>query len=271
MAPIHPESGAGRGRHAIVFECRDPSGRIYAMKLFKQDSRDRIRRELEIFQYLENGPNIIKFIDAVQGEEGSDIGIVLEYVDNTDFRTLYPRFNDMDIRYYTRELLRALDFAHSQGVMHRDVRPHNVLRLIGWSSADFYRPDEDLGTCVGLWKPPELLLSYERYDFSIDMWCFGAMLAAMIFRKEPFFHGVSLIDQLRKIAEVLGTDKLYRFVNEYDLELNDEELEALGQHHEQAWTDFINSDNEMLVSDEALSLIDQLLRFDPKARATYDC
>lgn len=59
----------GRGRHAIVFECRDPSGRIYAMKLFKQDSRDRIRRELEIFQYLENGPNIIKFIDAVQGEE----------------------------------------------------------------------------------------------------------------------------------------------------------------------------------------------------------
>lgn len=91
------------------------------------------------------------------------------------------------------------------------------------------------------------------------------MLAAMIFRKEPFFHGVSLIDQLRKIAEVLGTDKLYRFVNEYDLELNGEELEALGQHHEQAWTDFINSDNEMLVSDEALSLIDQLLRFDPKA------
>lgn len=118
---------------------------------------------------------------------------------------------------------------------------------------------------MGLWKPPELLLSYERYDFSIDMWCFGAMLAAMIFRKEPFFHGVSLIDQLRKIAEVLGTDKLYRFVNEYDLELNDEELETLGQHHEQAWTDFINSDNEMLVSDEALSLIDQLLRFDPKA------
>ncbi|KAG5756510.1 hypothetical protein H9Q72_008484 [Fusarium xylarioides] len=288
MAPIHPESGAGqfydmsppkrlgRGRHAIVFECRDPSGRIYAMKLFKQDSRDRIRRELEIFQYLANGPNIIKFIDAVQGEEGSDIGVVLEYVDNTDFRTLYPRFNDLDIRYYTRELLRALDFTHSQGIMHRDVRPHNVvidhenrkLRLIGWSSADFYRPDEDLDTCVGLWKPPELLLYHERYDFSIDMWCFGAMLASMIFRKEPFFHGASRLDQLRKIAEVLGTDKLYRFVNEYDLELDDEELEALGQHHEQAWTDFINLDNERLVSDEALSLIDQLLRFDPKERLT---
>ncbi|EXL99687.1 CMGC/CK2 protein kinase [Fusarium odoratissimum NRRL 54006] len=208
--------------------------------------------------------------------KGSDIGIVLEYVDNIDFRTLYPRFNDLDIRYYTRELLKALDFAHSQGVMHRDVRPHNVvidhenrkLRLIGWSSADFYQPDEDLDVCVGLWKAPELLLNYERYDFSIDMWCFGAMLAAMIFRKEPFFLGVSRIDQLKQIAEVLGTDKLYRFVNEYDLELDDEELEAVGQHHEQAWTDFINSDNERLVSDEALSLIDQLLRFDPKERLT---
>nr|RBQ96009.1 hypothetical protein FVER53263_08574 [Fusarium verticillioides] len=225
MAPIHPESGAGqfydmsppkrlgRGRHAIVFECHDPSGCIYAMKLFKRDSRARrIRRELEILQYLGNGPNIIKFVDAVQGEEGSDIGIVLEYVDNTDFRSLYPRLNDLDIRYYTCELVRALDFAHSQGVMHRDVRPHNVvidhenrkLRLIGWSSANFYRPDEDLNVCVGLWKPPELLLSYERYDFSVDMWCFGAMLASMIFRKEPFFHGSSLLDQLRHIAEVLA-------------------------------------------------------------------
>ncbi|KAF4338023.1 CMGC CK2 kinase [Fusarium beomiforme] len=202
MAPIHPDSEPeqfydmsppkrlGRGRHAIVFECRDPTGRVYAMKLFKQHSRDRISREIEILQYL------------------------------------------------------------------------------SWSSADFYRPDEDLDVCVGLFKPPELLLSYERYDFSIDMWCFGAMLAAMVFRKEPFFHGISLIDQLKTIADVLGTDKLYRFVNEYDLELDEEELEVLGQRPEQPWTDFINSANRSMVTDEAISLIDQLLRFDPKERLT---
>ncbi|KAF9774456.1 hypothetical protein IL306_007534 [Fusarium sp. DS 682] len=177
------------------------------MKLFKQHSRDRISREIEILQHLRTGPNIIQLIDAVQGEE---------------------------------------------------------LRLIGWGSADFYRPDEDLDVCVGLWKPPELLLSYERYDFSVDMWGFGSMLAAMVFRKEPFFHGIGLMDQLKNIAEVLGTDKLYRFMNEYELELEEEEIEVIGQHPEQPWTDFINSNNRMLVNNDMISLIDQLLRFDPK-------
>lgn len=38
---------------------------------------------------------------------------------------LYPTFTDLDIRYYMNELLKALDYAHSNGVMHRDVKPHN--------------------------------------------------------------------------------------------------------------------------------------------------
>ena len=48
------------------------------------------------------------------------------YVDNEDFKELYPKLTDMDIRYYMLELLKALDFCHSKGVMHRDVKPHNV-------------------------------------------------------------------------------------------------------------------------------------------------
>ena len=50
------------------------------------------------------------------------------YVDNEDFKELYPKLTDMDIRYYMLELLKALDFCHSKGVMHRDVKPHNVGR-----------------------------------------------------------------------------------------------------------------------------------------------
>jgi serine/threonine protein kinase len=50
------------------------------------------------------------------------------YVDNEDFKELYPKLTDMDIRYYMLELLKALDFCHSKGVMHRDVKPHNVRR-----------------------------------------------------------------------------------------------------------------------------------------------
>lgn len=59
----------GIGRHAIVFECRGPRERIYAMKLYKQDSRDRINREIEVLRHLRSGPNIVQLIDVVQGDE----------------------------------------------------------------------------------------------------------------------------------------------------------------------------------------------------------
>ena len=48
--------------------------------------------------------------------------IVFEHVDNIDFKQLYPTFTDFDIRYYMFELLKALDFCHSKGIMHRDVK-----------------------------------------------------------------------------------------------------------------------------------------------------
>lgn len=53
--------------------------------------------------------------------------MIFESVDNIDFRTLYPTFTDMDVRYYMYELLKALDYSHSMGIMHRDVKPHNVM------------------------------------------------------------------------------------------------------------------------------------------------
>ncbi|KAH6951476.1 kinase-like domain-containing protein [Fusarium avenaceum] len=267
-----PPKRLGRGRHAIVFECHGPRERIYAMKLYKQDSRDRINREIEVLRHLRSGPNTVQLIDIVQGDEGANIGVILEHVDNTDFRTLYPQFSDTDIRYYTRELLQALEFAHGEGIMHRDIRPHNVvidhqnrkLRLIGWSSAEFYQPGEEFELCVGIFKPPELLLCYERYDYSMDMWSFGTMLAAMIFRKEPFFHGSSCIDQLLAAARVLGTESLYRFVEDYGIQMEQEDVETLGHHPRQPWRDLITPDNQHLATNEVIDLVDRLLQFDPR-------
>ena len=44
---------------------------------------------------------------------------MFEYVNNTDFKVLYPKFTDFDVRFYINELLQALDFCHSRGIMHR--------------------------------------------------------------------------------------------------------------------------------------------------------
>ena len=64
------------------------------------------------------------------------------------------RLSDYEVRLYLYKLLQALDFAHSRGMMHRDVKPRNVvinrrtrsLRLIDWGLGDFYIPGESDGT-----------------------------------------------------------------------------------------------------------------------------
>ena len=58
------------------------------------------------------------------------------------------------------------------------------------------------------------------YDYSLDMWSLGCMLASMIFRKEPFFHGHDNYDQLVRIAKVLGTEELYEYLDKYQIELD---------------------------------------------------
>lgn len=66
-------------------------------------------------------------LDVVRDNQSKTPSLVFEAINNTDFRTLYPRFSDYDVRFYVFELLKALDFCHSKGIMHRDVKPHNVM------------------------------------------------------------------------------------------------------------------------------------------------
>jgi casein kinase II subunit alpha len=66
-----------------------------------------IKREIKILQNLYGGPNIVTLLDVVRDEDSKTPSLVFEYVDNTDFRVLYPTLSDYDIRYYIFELLKA--------------------------------------------------------------------------------------------------------------------------------------------------------------------
>ncbi|TKS71145.1 Casein kinase II subunit alpha [Collichthys lucidus] len=106
------------------------------------------------------------------------------------------------------------------------------------------------------------------YDYSLDMWSLGCMLASMIFRKEPFFHGHDNYDQLVRIAKVLGTEDLYDYIDKYNIELEPRFNDILGRHSRKRWERFVHSENQHLVSPEALDFLDKLLRYDHQARLT---
>ncbi|KAM5576762.1 hypothetical protein ABKV19_007549 [Rosa sericea] len=221
----------GRGKYSEVFEgvhCTDNEKCI--IKILKPVKKKKIKREIKILQNLCGGPNIVKLLDIVRDQQSKTPSLIFEYVNNTDFKVLYPTLSDYDIRYYIYELLKALDYCHSQGIMHRDVKPHNVmidheqrkLRLIDWGLAEFYHPEKEYNVRVAsrYFKGPELLVDLQDYDYSLDLWSLGCMFAGMIFRKEPFFYGHDNYDQLVKIAKVLGTDELNAYLHKYRIELD---------------------------------------------------
>ena len=117
-------------------------------------------------------------------------------------------------------------------------------------------------------KGPELLVDFQEYDYSLDMWSLGCMLAGMIFRKEPFFHGHDNYDQLVKIAKVLGTDELFEYLDKYDLELDPHFDGILGRNAAKPWIRFTTPENQHLVSDQAIDLVSKLLRYDHQERLT---
>lgn len=121
-------TNAGRGKYSEVFEGINVANyQKCVIKVLKPVKKKKIKREIKILQNLSGGPNIVALLDVVRDSQSKTPSLIFENVNNTDFRTLYPRFVDYDVRYYIYELLKALDFCHSKGIMHRDVKPHNVM------------------------------------------------------------------------------------------------------------------------------------------------
>ena len=269
----------GRGKYSEVFDGINLVTKDRCVvKILKPVKKKKIKREIKILQNLCGGPNIIKLLDVVRDPHSKTPCLIFEHVNNTDFKVLYPTFTDFDIRYYLYELLIALDFCHSNGIMHRDVKPHNVmidhsqrkLRLIDWGLAEFYHAGQEYNVRVAsrYFKGPELLVDLRDYDYSLDMWSLGCMLASMIFKKEPFFHGHDNYDQLVRIAKVLGTDELFAYLDLYDLELDPHFDGILGSHPRKPWKKFVTKENAHLVTDEAIDFLDKCLQYDHQLRPT---
>ena len=92
------------------------------------------------------------------------------------------------------------------------------------------------------------------------------MLAGIIFQKDPFFHGRDNQDQLVKIAKVLGTQELNRYLEKYGIELSSQLEKMIGKHPQKPWQSLITHDNQHLAVPEAIDLLSLMLKYDHSER-----
>ncbi|CAD8146245.1 unnamed protein product [Paramecium pentaurelia] len=269
----------GRGKYSDVYEgIRYPQNQRVVIKVLKPVKKRKIKRETKILLSLKGHPNIIELSDIVRDPASKTPCLVFDYIDHVDFRSIFPKLTDIEIRFYLYELMKALDFCHSRGIIHRDVKPQNIivnpqkklLKLLDFGLAEYYHMGQDYNVRVAsrYFKGPELLVDNVFYDYSLDIWSSGAMLASMIFKKEPFFQGNDNYDQLIVIAKVLGTEDLLAYVKKYRLKLDPVFDNKLGNYPKREWSKFINQENKHLCSEEAIDLLSKMLLYDHALRIT---
>jgi len=265
----------GRGKYSEVFDAIDIRNNMRCIvKVLKPVRKIKIKREVKILQTLADGPNIITLYDLVKDPISGTRSLVFEHVDNMDYRDLYLKFTDFDIRYYMYQILRALDYSHSKGIIHRDIKPHNImidhanrkLRVIDWGLAEFYHPCMEYNVRVSsrYYKGPELMVDDRHYEYSLDIWSLGCTFAEMLFLQYPLFKGQTNSDQLIKVAKVLGTEDLARYIKKY--QLHPTENNQMKIYKKLRWQEFIDSTNEKNVTSEALDLLEKMLIYDKAYR-----
>ena len=77
------------------------------IKVLKPVKKKKIKREIKILQNLAGGPNVVALLDVVRDPTSKIPSLITEYVHNVDFKVLYPRFTDHDVRFYMFELLKV--------------------------------------------------------------------------------------------------------------------------------------------------------------------
>jgi glycogen synthase kinase 3 beta len=212
-----------------------------------------------------------------QNKDDEYLNLVLEYVPETVYRVVreYVKRSELPplvmVKLYTYQMLRALAFIHARGVCHRDIKPQNllvdpaagVLKLCDFGSAKRLSPDQDnvAYICSRYYRAPELIFGATRYSVAIDVWSAGCVFAEMLLGS-PLFAGDSGVGQLVEIIKILGTPTRGQI-----FEMNP------------AYTDFSFPDivrcgwdkvfrGKPTPPEDALSLLDQLLVYEPSLRVT---
>ncbi|KAJ8389940.1 hypothetical protein AAFF_G00112250 [Aldrovandia affinis] len=217
----------GEGAYGKVYKARETKDkqRLLALKKLNipNDTESGIPafmiREVALLRKTEyfNHPNIVKLLNvsAILRYQTLDLTLVFEYIDQdlSTFLASAPAggLSREKIKDVMHQLLLGLDFLHTNMMVHRDLKPDNVLvssrgqvKIADFGLSRIYSYYIALTPCVvTLWyRAPEVLLQ-SGYMPSVDMWSAGCIFAEL-FLLRPLFREYSEAQQLQKIFQVIG-------------------------------------------------------------------
>lgn len=210
----------GEGTYGVVYKAQDLiTRRIVALKKIRLENEadgvpSTALREICLLKELDH-ENIVRLLDVVHADK--KLYLVFEFL-NQDLKKLFDNClgglpGDL-VRSYVHQLLKGIEFCHTHRILHRDLKPQNLLidargsiKLADFGLARAFSLPVRAYTheVVTLWyRAPEILLGTKSYCTSVDMWSLGAIAGEMVTGK-ALFPGDSEIDQLFRIFRTLGT------------------------------------------------------------------
>jgi len=225
-------------------------------------------REISILKELQD-PNIVRLHDVIHTEK--KLTLVFEYCEH-DLKKIIDTKESLDtatIKSYLYQLLRGVAFCHSKKVLHRDLKPQNLLinrngelKLADFGLARAFGIPVRSYTheVVTLWyRAPDILMGSRKYSTSIDIWSVGCIFAEML-NGRPLFPGSNESDQLMRIFKLLGTPSVEQWPEMADLSEYKPDFPVYPRQDIKA---AIKN-----VDDSGLDLLNQMLQFDPNQRIT---
>ena len=216
----------GKGAYGIVWRATDKKTKdvVALKKIFDafQNSTDAQRtfREVMFLQEMKGHEHIISLHNVLKADNDRDIYLVFEHME-TDLHAAIRAniLGDVHKQYIMWQALKALKFMHSANLLHRDMKPSNLLlnsdclmKVADFGLARSFNIDghDDDGDAVFTdyiatrwYRAPEILLGSNKYSTAVDMWGAGCILGEILAGK-PVFAGSSTIQQLELICGLVG-------------------------------------------------------------------